>query len=86
MKTISLILLILLVVSVLILYFLYKSYKKIKAENKDLIDKYSGLSQEFQKLLETNQIKKENKESADEKINNLHNGNVVDNAINILRK
>jgi hypothetical protein len=75
----------LLLVSV-IAYIFYSKYKKEKIENKDLLFKYKSLSEEFHKVLEVNKIKDKNKEEADEKINNLHNGNVVDNAINILRK
>lgn len=79
-------LLIISVIFVIIIYFLSKSYKKIKLEYKNLSDNYDRLSKEFQKLLDANKIKEENKEEADEKINNLHNGNAVDNAINILCK
>lgn len=86
MKTFALILFALLVISVFISYFFFKKYKKVKAEYNDILEKHKGLLEEFQKLLEVNKIKDANKEKADEKINNLHNGNAVDNAINILRK
>lgn len=75
----------LLLVSV-IAYIFYSKYRKEKIENKDLLFKYKSLSEEFHKVLEANKIKDKNKEEADEKINNLHNGNSVDNAIDILRK
>lgn len=73
----------LLLVSV-IAYIFYSKYKKEKIENRDLLFKYQSLSKEFHKVLEVNKIKDENKEEADEKINNLHNGNTVANAIDIL--
>ncbi len=86
MKTLLLILIILFALSLFACYFFYRKYKRTKIEYKDILDKYNGLTEEFQKILEANKIKDKNKEEADEKINNLHNGNSVDNAINILRK
>jgi hypothetical protein len=48
--------------------------------------KLVNLQEEYSKLAEAYKIKKENKEKADEKISNLHSGDSVANAINILRK
>ena len=70
-------------VTAFIYYKLYKKYKVIADTEQE---KYEGLEKEFAKLVEANKIKSKNKEEADEKINNLHNGDSVDNAINILRK
>lgn len=50
---------------------LSRKYKGLyKEEHKKLI----GLEQEYSKLIEAYNVKKENKEKADEKINALHNG------------
>lgn len=86
MTTLIIIEFFLLVLVSVIAYTFYSKYKKEKIENKDLLFKYKSLSEEFHKVLEVNKIKNKNKEEADEKINNLHNGNTVANAIDILRK
>lgn len=77
---------IIILITSVIAYIFYSKYNKEKIENKDLLFKYKKLSEEFHKVLEVNKIKDENKEEANEKINNLHNGNAVANAIDILRK
>lgn len=86
MKYVLITLLGLLIIFVLFSYVLFKKYKKSRKEYKELSERFNGLSEEFQKVLEADKIKENNKEKADEKISNLHNGNVVDNAIDILRK
>lgn len=74
-----------LVIAVVAVIFckLYKKYKKnYEQEHTKLLD----LEKEYTTLVEAYKIKKKNKEKADEKIDNLHNGDAVNNAINILRK
>jgi len=66
--------------------FLFKICKEQKKELSTELDKYKGLLEEFHKYVEASKIKEQNKEEADEKIDNLHNGNAVSNAINILQK
>ena len=48
--------------------------------------KLACLQQEYGKLVKAYEAKKKNKEKADEKISDLHSGDSVANAINILRK
>lgn len=77
-------------VAILLLFFLWRSAKtkqketeaKLNSANRELAKAIA----EQAKLESTIQILKKNRKEADEKINNLHNGDSVDNAINILRK
>ena len=72
---------------VTILAFVFnKLYRKYKVAYEQEHTRLEGLQQEYSKLVEAYKIKKKNKESADEKINELHSGDSVTNAINILRK
>ena len=86
MKYILLISLVINVVSLFVSCLFFKNIKSKKSEISKLEEIYSGLYKEFDALVQSNKIKSKNKEAADEKIDNLHNGNAVDNAINILRK
>ena len=61
-------------------------YKKYKNNYEQERVNYENLQEEYSKLAQAYKIKKENKEKADEKISNLHSGDSVANAINILRK
>lgn len=70
-------------VTTVIYYHLYK-YNKRSAECAK--EQNKRLEEELLRVAETNKIKAKNKEQADEKVNNLYNGDAVDNAINILRK
>ena len=63
-----------------------KLYRKYKHSYEYEHSKLEGLEAEYERLLEIYNIQKKNREEADEKINNLHDGNVIDNAIDILRK
>jgi len=63
-----------------------KLYKKYKTNYEQEHTKLLDLEKEYTTLVEAYKIKKKNKEKADEKIDNLHNGDAVNNAINILRK
>jgi len=60
-----------------------KNYKNRYEEERTKVEQ---LQEEYSKLAEAYRIKKENKEKADEKISDLHSGDSVANAINILRK
>ena len=77
-------------VAILLLFFLWRSAKpKQKETEANLNSANRELAKaiaEQAKLESTIQILKKNRKEADEKINNLHNGDSVDNAINILRK
>ena len=68
------------------LFIFGKVCKKYKCRYETERIKIEQLQEEYSKLAEAYKIKKENKEKADEKIDNLHNGDSVANAINILRK
>lgn len=79
--------LVVLVVLLCITLFIFsKVCKKYKCRYEAEQTKVEQLQEEYSKLAEAYRIKKENKEKADEKINNLHSGDSVANAINILRK
>ena len=76
-----------LVIAVVIIAFIFnKMYRKYKSAYEQEHNKLVGLEQEYSKLVEAYNIKKKNKEKADEKISDLHSGDSVANAINILRK
>ena len=57
-----------------------------KDEYKKLKNEYTGLQKEFNALYDIVTIKEGNKKEADEKINDLYNGDPVDNAIAGLSK
>mgnify|MGYP006916229826 CR=1 FL=1 len=77
-------------VAILLLFFLWRSEKtkrketqgKLESANKELARAIA----EQVKLESTIQILKKNRKEADEKINNLHNGNATGNALNELHK
>ena len=77
-------------VGILLLFFLWRSEKikrketqgKLESTNKELARAIA----EQAKLESTIQIMKKNREEADEKINNLHDGDALDNALNGLHK
>lgn len=50
---------------------LYKKYKNLYEQEHE---KLLGIQEEYSKLIEAYNIKKRNKEKADEKIDNLHSG------------
>lgn len=59
----------------LVLTFVFiKLSRKYKGLYKEEHKKLIGLEQEYSKLIEAYNVKKQNKEKADEKINALHNG------------
>lgn len=86
MKYIILISLAIIVLLLIAVTIFIKLYKKTKASYEEEHLQLINLQEEYSKLAEAYKIKKENKEKADEKINNLHSGDSVANAINILRK
>ena len=77
-------------VGILLLFFLWRSEKtkrketqgKLESTNKELTRAIA----EQAKLESTIQILRKNRKEADEKVNNLHNGNSTNNALNELRK
>jgi 3-isopropylmalate dehydratase small subunit len=77
---------VLVIISGVFAYIFYKMYRKFKNCYEKEHLKLVNLQEEYSKLAEAYKIKKENKEKADEKISNLHSGDSVANAINILRK
>lgn len=79
-------LIVFLVLAVVTTYIFNKMYRKYKFAYENEHTQLVNLQEEYSKLAEAYKIKKENKEKADEKISNLHSGDSVANAINILRK
>ena len=77
-------------VGILLLFFLWRSEKikrketqgKLESTNKELARSIA----EQAKLESTIQIMKKNRKEADEKINNLHDGDALGNALNGLHK
>lgn len=74
MEKIVVILIAVLTLSVIITYFVAKLYKKYKLAYEQEHEKLLGIQEEYTKLVQAYEIKKKNKEKADEKISNLHNG------------
>jgi uncharacterized membrane protein SpoIIM required for sporulation len=74
MATITLIISALLLVSFVVIFILSKLYRKQKNNYEKEHNKLIGLESEYTRLVEAYQIRKNNKEEADEKIDNLHNG------------
>ncbi len=60
--------------------------EKQKEEYAILENKFAGLEKEYNSLHEIMKIKSENRKEADEKKNELYNGDPVDNAISGLSK
>ena len=79
-------LVVLIILLCITLFIFGKVCKKYKCRYETERIKIEQLQEEYSKLAEAYKIKKENKEKADEKISNLHSGDSVANAINILRK
>ena len=79
-------LVVLIILLCITLFVFGKVCKKYKCRYETERIKVEQLQEEYSKLAEAYKIKKENKEKADEKISNLHSGDSVANAINILRK
>ena len=78
------ILVLLLVTLVSVLYCKNNKLKQMKKNMQSVIDANDYLHDEIQKLNTVDKIKSNNRREANEKINNLYNGDVVDNAINEL--
>lgn len=74
----------------LLLFFLWRSVKTKQKEVQGKLDRtnkeLSKAIAEQARLESTIQILKKNRKEADEKINNLHNGNTTNNALNELHK
>jgi uncharacterized membrane protein SpoIIM required for sporulation len=74
MATITLIISVLLLVSFIVIFILSKLYRKQKNNYEKEHNKLIGLEAEYTRLVEAYQIRKNNKEEADEKIDDLHSG------------
>ncbi len=61
-----------------------KKIKSLKETMKTVIDANNNLHNEIAKLKSADEIKNNNRREANEKIDNLHNGNAIDNALNVL--
>ena len=77
---------VLIVIASVISFVFNRLYRKYKTAYEQEHNKLKGLEQEYLTLVEAYKIKKKNKEKADEKVDDLHNGDSVANAIDILRK
>lgn len=77
MKYIIIALLVVIAVLVTVALILHKLYKKTKKSYEDEHTQLLQLQEEYSKLAEAYKIKKENKEKADEKVSDLHNGNTT---------
>lgn len=85
MDKIILLFLLIFVVLIFILSYKNEKMKQIKEEMKSLINANNNLHEEIKRLTSIDEIKSKNREEANEKINDLHNGDAIDNALNILR-
>ena len=79
-----------LIFCVVTLFFLWRSAKTKQKETQEKLNntnkELAKAIAEQAKLESTIQILRKNRKEADEKVNNLHNGNSTNNALNELRK
>ena len=66
--------LIVLILTGVVSFIFYKMFRKYKKAYEVEHNKLIGLEAEYTRLVEAYQIRKNNKEEADEKIDDLHNG------------
>lgn len=66
--------LIVLILTGVVSFIFYKMFRKYKKAYEVEHNKLIGLEAEYTRLVEAYQIRKNNKEEADEKIDNLHSG------------
>jgi len=76
---------IVIVVCILVICILGNTVKHFRILLDDEIKLNNNLHAEIKKLVDMDKIKSDNRKEADEKINELHSGDSIDNAINILR-
>lgn len=62
-----------------------KKTKSLKDTVKTVVDAYDYLHDELKRRDAVDKIKSDNRKETNEKINDLYNGNSIDNAINVLR-
>ena len=74
MLNVIVILIVALMIAITSACLIAKLYKKYKLAYEQEHEKLIGIEQEYSKLVQAYEIKKKNKEKADEKIDNLHNG------------
>lgn len=84
MKYVLLVALIVDVISLFVNYVLFKKVKDKQSTIERQEELYNGLQKEFNTLVEAEKAKDKRRKEADEKNENLHNGNSVTNAINQL--
>ena len=76
------------VISIIETVVLFVFGYKIKKQNDDIYQLCSEnniLENEVEKIKATDKIKSENRREANEKLDNLHSGDSISNAVNILR-
>jgi Skp family chaperone for outer membrane proteins len=76
MEKLLIIAFVLFLVSSFAVYTFAKLYKKYKTLYKQEHEKLLGIQEEYSKLVQAYEIKKKNKEKANEKTDSLHNGDV----------
>ena len=74
MNYLSVAIMIVAVIVTIVAWVFTKLYKKYKDLYEQEHEKLLGIQEEYSKLIEAYNIKKRNKEKADEKIDNLHSG------------
>lgn len=84
MDKIILLFLLIFVILVFILSYKNEKLKQIKEDMESVIKANNNLHEEIKKLNAVDKIKADNRKDTNEKINNMHIGNTVDNAFNIL--
>lgn len=70
----------------IVAYTFFKLYKKAKKNYSTARDDLQCMQEEFSRLVEAYKIKSNNKEKANEEIAELHNGDVIANTLDKLRK
>lgn len=78
------ILILLSIILLSIVYCMNNKLKQMKKDMKSIIDANNYLHDELSKLNSIDKIKSDNRRESNEKINDLYNGDIVDNAINEL--
>lgn len=67
------------------IHFLRSELKSMQENIETIVDANTKLHDEIKRLNSVDKIKSDNRRESDEKINDLYNGDVVDNAIDELR-
>lgn len=67
------------------IHFLKEEIKDNRKTTQSVIDANKRLHDEIKRLNDVDKIKSDNRREANERIQNLYDGDAIDNAINILR-